>query len=209
MEKKTKLIFAHGWAFHSLFFTKLADFFKECECLFLDQGYFGSPSQGFKYNELYVGIGHSLGFAKLIKCKAFNWAGLISIGGFSKFVQNQSINTRLTSMITKFEQAPQKVLSHFYASCELKQYKLPHMINKQKLYKDLYSLLKIDVTDRLAKLTCPVLSLHAKNDKIVPIELHKFTNAQNIIHNHGGHGLGMNNPGWCAEKIRDFLDTIC
>lgn len=190
-----KLIFQHGWGFDNSFFTDLRKHLSEFDSL---------------NSENRIGIGHSLGFNKLLEMSD-NWSGLISISGFVRFVQTEKTRDSLTKMIAAFKKDPIVVLKSFYKNCGINFpliYNDHDKLNKELLLKDLENLSTIDNTYLLQKMKCPILALHAIDDKIVNYKEteYDFYSHKFVKHTTGNHALGLNQVEWCAQEIRKFIN---
>jgi pimeloyl-[acyl-carrier protein] methyl ester esterase len=215
-----KLIFCHGWGFNKYFFAKLAALLAEFPSILLDSGYF-SPKNIAKimpenHEDYYIGIGHSLGFAEIL-AMPIKWHALVSISSFGEFIENKNDKVALLSMIRKFKNRPEIVLKDFYKKCglsadDLAQFMLHNSagLDQEFLLQDLKRLISLNIKDKIAELSCPVLVLHALDDQIVngPKIISGFSNGRYFFCNKGGHALGFKRAEFCWEKIKEFLSEV-
>lgn len=219
------LVFYHGWGLDASFWQPLAARLGQYRQVFFDAGYFGTPQiPDLPSNHRWVGIGHSLGFARALHAApAGGWAALVSVAGFTRFCATSADGMGqprrvVERMVRAYAQAPQTVLADFLARCELTAC-LPALAavrNETRLAADLALLLDMDVQPQwnaLATLTTPVLALAAQDDAIVPSALTQATFGQRphtrlVWHAQGGHALGFAGADGCAAAITEFLATV-
>lgn len=152
-----------------------------------------------------IGIGHSLGFAKLFDLP-FSYESVISLGGFTRFCQTDNFTTGtpkriLQRMLDRFQSHPQQVLQDFYRSCGFTQhYMPPSCLNLEKLSKDLKQLMQVNIT--IPEITH--FALAGKNDQICPLSQQQamFTSLQIID---GAHNFPVTKHQEAASSIRQFL----
>lgn len=206
----TVLVFHHGWSFDRSFFKPLAEALKwDGDVVHCDAGYFGGEKECPALNEPAIGIGHSMGFAHLVNANN-GWKALISIGGFLRFCHSDETRQTVLSLEKNFEQEPESVTINLHRHCDVPFEPDFSTLNKQKTFDDLHSLLTVDVSEKIQKIDCPVLALHGREDRVVPMiqsrkEFKPYTFAK---HPTAHHGLGYHETDWCAEKIKEFLE-IC
>src|SRR5688572_30283333 len=120
-------IFCHGWGFSPDFWDNIQIHFKGFPCLFWDLGYFGKVSRplptAITSHHQWIGVGHSLGFLKLLE-SAELFTAMIGLQGFTTFlglspVLNKERKRYLKKMITQFEKNPIKTLLDFRQTCGL------------------------------------------------------------------------------------------
>ncbi|MBY0462721.1 MAG: alpha/beta hydrolase [Alphaproteobacteria bacterium] len=180
---------------------------------------------------VWIGIGHSLGFSRLLSLPL---QGLVSISGFVRFCAHNPTQTGtalriMDRMIAKFEIDPKAVLEDFYkkSAYEIHEHRRSDVgrtdilknegymenpltdpfirFNKRQLLDDLEFMKKMDFTSELRAFNAPVLSLAAKDDQIVPFALTKETFESSIALEKGGHGMGYTHADWCAKKIKNWI----
>lgn len=198
------LVMAHGWAYNHHFFDSfLATLTPEIQqhtlLVCLEAGYFPEQSvEGLMIytegewthhptetlhslvlahaNAPWLGLGHSLGFSKLLEFSV-RWHSLISLHGFTHFVSNDKhkvgIPARvLARMFQKAEQNMPAVLSDFHGRCQHE----PDWgtLNEQALLTDLKNMGTLDCSSQLTQILEHGTNLHVFNsneDCIVPIQL--------------------------------------
>ena len=212
---KRLFVFSHGWGFDKNFWQNLAPYFKNEQCIFIDYGYFGEEIklENLDHNYSIIGIGHSLGFIKLLDINVkFDY--LIGLNSFINFLgqdENLSFSRQqeLNIMQQNLKQNLTITLQNFYNRCGIvieadKYYK----IDKHLLYEDLNLLSK--------KFTVPTqistLILNSQNDPIITesISRENFAEITNIslqILNTGSHGLGYLEADIVYHKILSHIDA--
>lgn len=201
------LIFCHGWGFSHEFWNNLKESFRDYPCIFWDLGYYGKRSCTLPKSGEWIGVGHSLGFVKLLQ-SGFSFKKIIAIQGFVNFLGfNQKINharkKKLEKMINDFESNPLQVLENFFTLCGTKQnYK---EFDKLRLKNDLLDL-KSSFEHLLLNKSCLVLA--SKEDPIVPLPLLKdnFFDYPIAFNDHGKHALGFLESEWCAGQIKKVIN---
>ena len=213
MRPNTNIVFSHGFGFASDFWQSMLPYFNDYNCIMTEAHYFSkdqSKQGSIDYNDISIGIGHSLGFLKLCQLLP-NAKYLIGINPFIDFL-GKSHRLR-SSRMTEYEifkksmqQFPKKTLKQFHRRCGVtsNQIDLDNM-NGEKLMSDL-TLLTKPVDLNLKK---KILVIHAKDDLVVPNQVTEdnFSNSQVTLHafEKGKHGLGMTYPKAVSEVILDFI----
>lgn len=197
---KNVFIFCHGFGFDPSFWAPLMPFFLNQNVIHWDLGYFGDETRFVLQEDVnYIGIGHSLGFMKLLSLP-ISYHHLIGLHGFTNFLGNEptlrALRTReWMSLMMQFKRSPSRTLQHFYqrvgVTLALEGKSLRHSI----LQNDLQALEQAGALPT----STPVLMLGAQDDWIVPPALivDNFSNHPNVrieLLNHGQHGLGFLNP---------------
>jgi pimeloyl-[acyl-carrier protein] methyl ester esterase len=212
MAKQIGFLAMHGWGYDRHFFDPLRACFPKAPFYALDRGYYGSPYTvdltALSSEVLWVGLGHSMGFAYWLMvdhpCEV-----LVSIGGFFRFLQQGERPGQkplaLRKQIRYFQSYPSESLKIFMEKCGLiKNFK---QLNTSILTDDLKSLSTLDVTS--CKINGNVLYLHGMADEIVTYEtlLDQCASDQAVIRTHptAPHALGSLESRWCADQIVDFL----
>lgn len=217
---KDCFIFSHGWGLTAQFWENLKPYFTDCNCVFLDHGYFGemllSPLLGGGAREAnFIGIGHSLGLIKLLKLN-IKFKALVSLQGFINFLGSQP-NLReqrqleLQALKEHFSTNPEKTLRSLHKKCGIDQEDLFDFtnINLEKLTQDFPFFEQIFVLPP----DIPLLVLAAKNDRVVSPELinDNFLEQKQVkmvLQAKGRHGLGYQESHFIYEQIRGFLDEL-
>lgn len=198
------LLLAHGWGYNHRVFDPLVkalpNAMRETTLLAcLEAGYFDdqAPSGLMVYTEgewihhpletlhslvlahanlPWLGLGHSLGFSKLLDFSV-RWRGLISAHGFTRFVSNdaQPEGTAprvLDRMCRKAEQNLPEVLNEFHERCGFNA--AFAALNEQALLVDLHGMQTLDCATALRAALSNGAELFAwagLQDKIVPLPL--------------------------------------
>lgn len=210
------LIFCHGFGFTKDYWSDLSEKFVDAEQSFLDLGYFNNPQlepQHDTKGKINIGIGHSLGFTKLLKLDVkFDY--LIGLNSFINFLGNDpSLHTQrkteLESLIYGFERAPKLTLKKFYKRCG---YEHEHNYLDQLQYdtaiQDLHLL--FEKQDFCKNQHVPTLIIGSDDDIITPALLIEdnfkmCTNVEIQILNHGRHALGSTELNVISQKIYEFI----
>lgn len=205
-------IFCHGWGFDQSYWNNLRPFFANEESIFLDLGYFGNeilPS--CEKQKKYIGIGHSIGFQKLLSLP-IEFSHLISLQGFTNFLGNdQKLRAakipNLKAMENYFQQAPEQTLNMFYKTAGFTG-KLPAMakMNKEKLAEDLALLHGSTTLPRHSK----ILAIGSYDDQTVAPEIiaDNFASLPNVtidMLETGKHCLGFLQPEIVYQKTIEFI----
>ena len=217
------IVFSHGWGFDGTFFKDLSTHFCKLNCTILDHGYFApikfNPKQ-ISPHEKYVGIGHSLGFIKLLQSR-IQFDSLIAIQSFTNFLGYSSplskIRKKQLDHLEKSFQADHFTTLHqFHQTCGLtKITHNPFDINTQGLKDDL-ALLRKDYLDIISDQKILFLSSH--NDPVVTSALtsdhikvlKKEQNSRKMfIHlnntEFNNHLMGYAGPSKMATIIKKFI----
>lgn len=204
-----QIIWSHGWGFNASFFEPLCQALLEYEHLIIDWGYFGQPYLPKPRKDHYlIGIGHSLGFAKLLELN-LSFDRLISLGGFTRFCQTDDFKAGtprrvLQRMQAKFQSHPQHVLTDFQISCG---YTSPHLpgesINEQALHADLLKLMTV----AFPLPSIPCLAIAGLTDQVCPLSQQQslFSTVKTVS---GGHNFPQAFPGTTARLIQNFLQDL-
>ncbi len=201
-----RFIFYHGWGLCNHFWQHLAPFFNDYECIFLESRYFTHKNNITKIpkdNIKNIAIGHSLGFIKLVLMKEIKWHKLISVAGFSKFVNTPETSKNLKYLKNTLIADPIKGLLLFYELAGLnddfwKKYIQKVNINQKLLSQDLNLLEKINIQ-------IPNNTLHIVGDRDKVLDHHSLINAKNIILPNTGHNIGYINPEEIFKQINNFI----
>ncbi|MCE2991605.1 MAG: hypothetical protein ACK5WS_04375 [Alphaproteobacteria bacterium] len=210
----THFVFCHGFGFDRHFWERIATFFSEEKCSFIDLGYFNNRTENQCLdNEAIIGIGHSIGLSKLLSMYS-NFDCLIGLNGFINFLgSDQAIykkrQTELNALRSGFLKDADTTLRNFYLRCAI-----PELIERNN-FSDLdIDLILSDLQWLQNEYTLPdvpTLILSSDYDIIVPhsITLDNFreqpwVKLDSIIDT--GHALGFRKPEEVYEKIMSFLD---
>ena len=213
----TGLALLHGWGFGPEVWSAWAQAFPERPVALLDAGYFGPQRLELPHNpQGWVGIGHSLGFARLLGMDV-PWRGLIGLGAFLRFctAQGQDSGTpqqTLDAMLARLESDPQDVLTRFLRRCGHAGQRpaQPDATGCERLRQDLILLRELNLAPQ-ANLP-PVLLLHAADDRIAPLALAEealplLPGARLRVFITGGHALPQTRSTDCLPLAREFLNA--
>ncbi len=209
--KKNFYIFCHGFGFSKKFWCNLLQYFKPEDYLCWDMGYFGDRVlPGIpKGNYRYIGIGHSLGFIKLITSE-IRFDKIIGLNSFINFLghgseQHHKRKREFDIFSSSFSRNPLGTLQNFYNKCGISGYREDfHLMNKNRL------------ADDLAILSTKVYSkenlhiINSMDDIVVPINItmHNFSSIPNVfidVLDKGMHALGYFHSKLIYSKIQDAL----
>ncbi len=209
-------IFCHGFGFDKNFWNNLIPFFKEDSYISLDLGYFGNSERlpSIDYNTILIGVGHSLGFVKLLELEE-RLSCLIGLNAFLNFLGN-NLNLRkkryqeLESMRNSFLKYPCLTLKRFYKRCQgPNQVESLAKLRKERLEKDFSSFFRTFYIKR----DIPVLLLGSKDDPIVSTQVIEdnfvcYDNVDIQLLDQGKHALGFLEATEVYKRIRSFLHAI-
>lgn len=196
-------VFAHGWAYTLEFFSPLLKallvehpaLMASFQVFGLEQGYFERPAGVYQWTGTdwvrstlpsalppALGIGHSLGLAKLLTLPS-PCAHLLSLNGFTRFTAQERGQTgtpkRLVErMLSKLHQAPEVVVQDFWARAEHTEgastcgSRKEGPVHLTPLIDDLQSMIDLDLSSSLQNMPSKqLLSVWSKEDQIVSAEL--------------------------------------
>jgi len=207
--------FVHGWAFDSSIWQALAALLPGVAPSFADRGYFGGAGDAAP-QEPAVWITHSLGTMLALEDNLEHCQGLVAIAGFDCFCAGEGaagVAPRvLDRMLSRFEIAPQQVVTDFRRQCGCDAPTGP--IEPEMLRADLAMLRNMDCRPKAVALSVPVLSLHGADDQILPAAMREQTllgvpDIRHLQHPTAGHLLPAEQPDWCAARITAFLGELC
>lgn len=210
-------IFSHGFGFNSLFWENLASYFLKEQCSYQKLSDIDNLSmEKIKNNDVQlIGIGHSLGFVKLLSMNhCFDYLigcnSFVNFLGYDLHLRSQR-EKELAFLKKQFAQNPLKTLTNFYQRCGVASF--IHKIDSKEINVDelLNDLELLHLTATLPKKT-PTLILGAQNDRIVPPILLKdnFWNKPNVIvknYSNGSHALGLLQSTEIYNAIMSFTNA--
>ena len=210
------VILCHGWASHPSFWDTLRQHFKDVPCLVWNLGYFSPINCPLpKESELseWVGIGHSLGFLKLLQA-SLPLAAFIGIQGFTNFLGHNPALQRirrkeLNTIIALFETHPEEVVASFRRNCQFPPYGPTGHMDKDRLLSDL-KLLATDYSDIMP--SSPSLILGSKKDTVTPPQLLRDNfdsdhQATVVFMEAPGHNLGFQDSASAYRHIKSFVQN--
>jgi pimeloyl-[acyl-carrier protein] methyl ester esterase len=210
----THFVFCHGFGFDTQFWERIAPYFSQEKCSFIDLGYFGNRVDNTHLcNQRIIGIGHSVGLSKLISMySTFDY--LIGLNSFVNFLGSDQIERKkrqkeLNALRLSFLKDPDSAIRNFYIRCDIEE--LIECTDFSNLNLDLI-LSEFEWLQKEYKLPeVPTLILSSNDDLVVPhaITSDNFSKQQYIkidsIMN-GGHALGFRKPLEVYRKIMSFLN---
>jgi len=215
----TGLVFLHGWGCGPEIWHTLAHAAKNRPLAMLNAGYFSPQQMDLPANpDGWIGIGHSLGFAKLLAMDV-PWRGLIGLGAFLRFCSSPGRDAGtpaelLDAMTARLDMDAADVLKRFLRRCGFKaaQAPLPSPEGLARLRQDLTLLRDLDLSASapLRSSLPPILLLHAANDRIAPLALVQeahglLPGAQLHVFPSGEHALPVTHAEDCLGLIQEFL----
>ena len=211
-----QVVCCHGFAFDAQYWQVLQAYFNSHRVLCMDLDYWQqgrrvTPADVSCSNLPVVGIGHSLGFIKLLQ-SGIRFDYLIGLNAFTCFLGFNSVlavkRARELSLLSQqFVHAPQKTLRSFYQRTGVA---VPGVnwsaMNFTRLADDLASL--VQSVDELPP--TPVLILASEDDPVVPPELiwDNFRATPHIsveMLAGGRHGLGYLQAPLVHQRIMSFI----
>ncbi len=201
------LVFVHGWTFDAGFWDPLRAELDGLATAAIDLGFRGEQLEIPKLRPPLIAIGHSLGFLWLLHERPFAWTKLIAVNGFPRFVEGDGFSPAVPAstverMIDGMDKDPGAVVRDFLALCGGGE--PADDLNAPRLRDGLDWLLSWDA--RAVMGGEKVQALAGRGDPIVSDAMTEHGFAGHPIHWHeGGHLLPLNDPKWCALKIRECL----
>jgi pimeloyl-ACP methyl ester carboxylesterase len=221
------LLFVHGWGLAPDFWGPLRSFLPGRAHHCLDLGFFGPQDLAVPPGD-WVGVGHSLGFPRLLGMDA-SLRAFVSLGGFARF---DTPPGPVRAMRRGLSRDAAGVLAAFHQACKLTPELAPDAswARPDVLAQGLDDLLNLDERPRLAAgLGVPLLAVAAGDDAIVPIAVSRaqFGHGQPVetasagparplapgavtfhMFDHGGHAFPATRASGCARLIAAFLEEL-
>lgn len=203
-------IFSSGFGFTQKYWQFLAPRFQEDEIVYFEEHI--PSSFGTDRNIEYIGIGHSLGFLKLVQSN-INLKYLIGLNAFTHFLGKghflfKKRKREYDIFKANFQNNPRLTMQKFYKNCGSAEYEENfNDLNIENLVKDLNLLESyIDINRN-----CPIMIVNSTDDNIVPEEITRDNFAANnnltrCLLAHGGHMLGYRNSEEIFKLIKGFIE---
>lgn len=207
-----KLVFVHGWGCHGGIWTDLIERLDDhdpvvVDLSFIREGFKGASSMP----ENALCIGHSFGVMWLLKHGPRPMKGLVSIAGFDCFHKHVPADI-LPPMMEGLRKDPETQMKYFWQLCGLGEEGPGGIIDPGPLRAGLDWLATWDASAEKEALEAPVLALASKDDTIIrqPMTQAVWGEGKADLRwlETGGHMLPLTHADWCAEHIRDFIDTL-
>lgn len=211
-------VFCHGWGYDASFGEALKKIFAQnfptSPWVNLDLGYFGQPTisvdEVIDSDISWVGIGHSLGFSKLVQAKV-KWTALVAMSGFTYFCGAQGVPERVVArMILSYKKDPSAVLNAFWLRCGVTGPRVDGEDIMPDLKYDLDKLKTVDVRGELDP-RLPLLALASPDDPLVSLDHMASCFKDSCIHvcpEPCAHGLGVKEAEWAYRRILSFLEGL-
>ncbi len=216
-------IFYHGFGFSKNFWKNLSVYFINEKCTYLDSGYFNHQYNYDDYfkldlindkNTKLIGIGHSLGFIKLLNLN-IKFDYIIGLNSFIQFLGNNPLirkkrEKELKALKINLINSPKETMKNFYQKCgvpddieNLDNLNLTTLINDLGYLSKTINFILPDNT----------LILGAKDDVIVPSSLlydnfNQFNNVKIKLMENGKHSLGFLEDRYLSDIIINFTNDI-
>ena len=210
----THFVFCHGFGFDTRFWERIAPYFSQEKCSFIDLGYFNKRTEiQYLDNQAIVGIGHSIGLSKLLSMYG-NFDCLIGLNGFINFLGcDQALykkrQTELKALRSSFLKHPETTLRNFYWRCDVPELIECHDFSNLDIDLILSDLQWLQKEYKLPNV--PTLILSSDDVLVVPESItsgnfreNPWVKRESITD--AGHALGFNKPEEVYEKIMGFLD---
>lgn len=214
---KRCFVFCHGFGLTTNFWNPLRPYFANEQCIYLELGYFDQqiiqlPTIDASYT--LIGIGHSLGLIKLLLSqlpfhKLIGLHAFINFQGFDLDLHKRR-ESELTAFKRSFHQQTTVCLASFYKRCGILDFNFDFRnLNCIRLRDDLEYL----SSDTKLPEAAPLLSIHAKDDLIVPPELahDNFADRANVtilMCERGQHSLHNMEPQILFQTIMGFVNAF-
>lgn len=212
------VVLMHGWGLGPATWQGWRDAFGQRPVVVLDAGYSGPAALAVPHNPAgWIGIGHSLGFARLAGLNS-PWRALVGLGAFLHFCPAPGLPDgappeMLGAMLERLATNPEDVLARFHRRCGIRDAEaFPPLAAQglERLRTDLAGLLTLNLSSTPA---CPTLLLHAQDDRIAPVALareaaRRIPGAQLRELASGGHALPMTRSGDCVALVQEFLHGL-
>ena len=198
------LVLVHGWSYDARFWDPLRALLPDIETLAWDLGYYGAPS-ALPPDRPAVAVGHSYGLLRLLHHRPFEWRGLVSINGFSRYAEAPDLPAgvppaQIDRLAAGVAEAAWPALSGFRQRCG-DPTPPPEAPDTRRLQDSLDHLRHWD--ERPAQ---PGLALCGETDRVVPPALSRALFEPSVTRWHpGGHLLPRQDPEWCAGELRAWL----
>ncbi len=214
---KPLLVFVHGWAVDQSIFNLLEESLPDFDILKYDLGFYGDAQHpDIPKDRTVIAVGYSLGLLWLLHEKPFQWDGLVSICGFTRFTRTDGFMGGMMTMVLegmkmRLSIDPKGLLGETYDVCGFDR-PFPENYDTRQLHQGLNWLKNWDCRDIFEEHKEKTIALAAVPDPVVSESLTKASFEGKCptywSPDGGGHGLPVTRPKWCAEKICEFAEKI-
>ena len=211
------LIFQSGFAIGNTYWDRIVEFFRSREnandvsIFFLDK----VSDIDLSVYDYVVGIGHSLGFVKLIM-SGIEFDAIVGIQAFVNFCgQEHRIRLQrlkeLDEMYERLQRDASSELARFYAACGLSE--ISDTLMETCCFDELCRDFKLLYRDDIRFPSAASLQIYSRFDGIVPniITLSDFGLKKNVtisLVNHMHHNLGYDKHHMVANLILEYISCI-
>lgn len=215
-------VFVHGWGFNARLWADVVRHLldvqvslPDAQVSLIDLGFVaGAPASHKAWPddavaEDIIAIGHSLGVLWLLKEGRERFKGLVSVQGFDRFCPHVP-PVRVAALKRGLARDASGTLGAFWRSCGAPDFAEGGALNVARLDKGLDWLMHWDAQDAKKSLRCPMVSLAARDDVIVPPAMSEAVWGAETIHwsPDGGHVLPLRHPAWCARHVLEFAKSL-
>ena len=210
----THFVFCHGFGFDTHFWERIAPYFSQEKCSFIDLGYFNNRTENqYLHDQAIIGIGHSIGLSKLISMYS-NFDCLIGLNSFINFFGSdqtiyQKRQKELKALRSSFLKDAETTLRSFYLRCGAPELIECNDFSNLDLDLILSDLQWLQKEYKLPNV--PTLILSSNDDMVVPHSIisdnfreKPWVKQASIMD--AGHVLGFRKPGEVYEKIMSFVN---
>jgi pimeloyl-[acyl-carrier protein] methyl ester esterase len=205
------ILFVHGWGYDAGFWEPLRSEITDLPSAALDLGFFGAGNDHVP-EDITMLVGHSLGFAWLLRQPALASLPLIGINAFPRFLEGEDYRPAvpvrvLERMHRRLALKPDAVLAEFWERASASG--PAGAPDANALAKGLEWLADWDERANLAARTSPVHLIAGGQDAIVPAEMTRMAFGDSAIFwlSEGGHALPRTHAKDVAAIVRAFAQV--
>lgn len=201
--------FLHGWGYDQSYWDPFLQGMQwKGETIKGEMGFFGTLPSAYPLVP-FIGIGHSLGFLKMLKDWPLSMKALVGINPFPRFCQAEdfprgAMRRSLQRMREKLHGEEKEMLSQFWKRVgNPGPDGIPH---RDRLMEGLFFLEKEDQRAQLKTMAAKgkILLLVGKKDPILALESEDFQGQEVHFHEEAGHDLALRYSAWCWDRIFPF-----
>ncbi|MGK2923004.1 MAG: alpha/beta fold hydrolase [Methyloceanibacter sp.] len=203
-------VFVHGWGFNAGVWADMGAYLPVSAITLIDLGFVaGGPASHEDWPDDAIAVGHSLGLMWLLKEGKGSFKGLVSIQGFDRFSPHVP-EGRVAALKRGLARDPGGTMAAFWRSCGAPDFAPTEALNVARLDEGLDWLMHWDAEAAKKRLQCPILTLAARDDVIVPPAMSEAVwGTENIVWSpDGGHILPLRHPDWCARHVLEFANSV-